>query len=398
MMGKKYKRLDDQSGDVVNLKGIFYKKLTLFQAVAMIVCGTIGAGVLSIPYAISKVGLGIGLFYIFILGILMVGLNLLLGEVAAETKEDFQLVGFAKKYLGKTGGTIMTGISYLMLFGVLTIYIIGEGEVLSAVFGGTSFVWSILFFILFGFLVIIGIRGIKTMEFIMSIGVLLVISIIVYFSAPHVAIENISFHNLAQLLFPYGVILFAFHGTTSIPEAHYLLKKSDKDLKKAIVLAGIISMIVYASFVFVVVGVTGRETTEIATIGLGNRLGEVIFLFGNLFAILAMASSSLIAGLSLKDSLAWDYKIPNWLTNLLVLGLPLSIFLLGMRKFTAMINLVGGVFISIEMLIILLIYWRAKQKGDLYKGKYHLHHTLLLGVILFIVFIIGAIYSVVKLF
>lgn len=397
-MHKKYKRLDEEHDSVVNFKGIFQKRMTLFQSVALIVGGTIGAGVLSIPYAVSKVGLSVGLFYIVILGILMIGLNLLLGEVAAETKGDFQLVGLARKYLGKVGGRIMTCLSYLMLLGVLTVYIIGEGEVLSAVFGGTSFMWSIIFFILFGLLVIIGIRGIKDVSFVISLAVLSVILLISYFGSAHVRVENIGFHNLAQLMFPYGVILFAFHGTTSVPEAHYLLKKRDVDLKKAIVIAGTISIIAYALFAFVVVGVTGRETTEIATIGLGNRLGETMFLFGNLFAILAMSGGFMMAGLSLKDSLAWDYKMPDWLANILVLGIPLTIFLLGMRKFTAMIDLVGGVFISTEMLIILLIYWRAKQCDDLKKTRYHLHHTYLLVAILILILTVGAFYSVSKLF
>lgn len=397
-MHKKYRRLDEEHDSVINFKGIFQKRMTLFQSVALIVGGTIGAGVLSIPYAVSKVGLGAGLFYIVILGILMIGLNLLLGEVTVETKGDFQLVGLARKYLGKVGGRIMTCLSYLMLLGVLTVYIIGEGEVLSAVFGGTSFMWSILFFAIFGFFILIGIRGIKIASFVISMAVLLVILIIAYFSSPHIRIENFAFHNLAQLLFPYGVILFAFHGTTSVPEAHFLLKKRDLDLKKAIVIAGTISIIAYALFAFVVVGVTGQNTTEIATIGLGNRLGEIIFLFGNLFAILAMSSGFLMAGLSLTDSLSWDYKIPDWLSKVIVLGLPITIFLLGMRKFTAMIDLVGGVFISTEMLIILLIYWRAKQYGDLKKTRYHLHHTFLLVAILILVLTIGAIYSVAKLF
>jgi len=102
--------------------------------------------------------------------------------------------------------------------------------------------------------------------------------------------------------------------------------------------------------------------------------------------------------LALSNSLSWDYKIPSWLAKVIVLGLPLTIFLLGMRKFTAMIDLVGGVFISTEMLIILLIYWRAKQRDDLKKTKYNLHHTFLLFAILIFVLTIGAIYSIYKLF
>ena len=96
--------------------------------------------------------------------------------------------------------------------------------------------------------------------------------------------------------------------------------------------------------------------------------------------------------------MSWDYKIPRWLANIFVLGLPLLIFLLGMRKFTAMIDLIGGVFISIEMMIILLIYWKAKKTGALEKPEYSLHHTLLLGIFLLIILTIGAIYSITKLF
>lgn len=398
MFWKKYKRLDEESSEIINIKGIFHKKISLFQAVFLIVGGTIGAGVLSIPYAVSKVGLIVGISYIIVLGLLMIGLNLLLGEVSAETKGDYQLVGLTYKYLGKIGGRVMTFLSYIMLIGVLTIYIIGEGEVLSSIFGGTSFFWSIIFFVLFGTLVAIGIRGVKTVNFFISLSILLVILIIVFLSSPHIDIENIGFSNFSYLLFPYGIILFAFHGTTSVPEARFLLKKRDLDLKKAIIISGLISITAYALFAFAVVGVTGQETTEIATIGLGHQLGKILFLFGNLFAILAMAGSFLIAGVSLKDSLSWDYKIPTWLANIFVLGLPLLIFLLGMREFIAMIDLVGGVFISIEMILVLLIYKKAKQTGALDSPEYDLRHTLLLGIILLIVLTIGGIYSVAKLF
>ena len=61
MFWKKYKRLDEESSEIINIKGIFHKKISLFQAVFLIVGGTIGAGVLSIPYAVSKVGLIVGI-------------------------------------------------------------------------------------------------------------------------------------------------------------------------------------------------------------------------------------------------------------------------------------------------------------------------------------------------
>ncbi len=398
MFGRyKYKRLDNEEPMVRHL-GVFRRKMGLFQAVALITSATIGAGVLGIPYAVAKIGIWPGLAYVVVLGCLMMALNLMIGEVMVRTKGNLQIVGLAGKYLGRWGETLLSIFVYIMLLGTLVIYTIGSGEALSALFGGTAFNWSLIFLAVGGFLIFVGMKSIKVVEFFLSLGILFVIILIILVSAPHVNYSHFAHYDWAQLLFPYGVILFAFHATTSIPEAHTLLKKKNVDFKLAIFIAGIISVAVYALFAVFVVAVTGPETTEIATIGLGQKVGRSIFLFGNIFAVLAMGTSFLINGMALKDSLCWDYKIPHWLSYGLVIGLPLAIFIAGVRNFIAVIDIVGGVFVSLEMLMILLIYWHAKQKGDLNPGKYNLHHTALLGVALFLALAIGAVYSVVKLF
>jgi hypothetical protein len=61
-------------------------------------------------------------------------------------------------------------------------------------------------------------------------------------------------------------------------------------------------------------------------------------------------------------------------------------------------DFVGGVFISLTMFLVILIYWRAKQKGDLPVGKYRLHHTTLLIALLVLALTGGALYSIIKLF
>lgn len=397
MFGYKYRSLDQETG-VVKYGGFFHKQIGLFEAVALILSATIGAGVLGIPYAVSKVGLGVGLFYIVFLGLLLMTLNLLVGEVVARTKGEFQLVGLARKYLGKWGGYFMTALNYLMAFGILVVYIIGEGNILANVFGGDPFKWAILFFVLGSVMVMIGLETVKTAELILSMVILVIVLLIAGLSAPHVRFENVVYSNWVNLLLPYGVILFAFSGASSIPEAHAILKNRDSDFKKAIIIAGSIAIIAYALFTLAVVGVTGTATTEIATVGLGAVAGKAIFLFGNLFAIFAMGTCFLMGGVALKDSLRWDYKMSNIPATLLVCGIPLIIFLLGMRSFIAAIDIVGGVFISLEMLVLVLIYYRAKSLGHLKPSKYKLHYAWLLIVPLVIALTVGAVYSVVKLF
>ena len=81
--------------------------LSTFRATALL-CGTIiGAGVLGIPYVISKVGFIPGFFIILLIGLAMLMLNLLLGEVILRTPGNHQLPGYAERYLGKTGKKLM---------------------------------------------------------------------------------------------------------------------------------------------------------------------------------------------------------------------------------------------------------------------------------------------------
>lgn len=383
---------------IINYKGIFKKELSFFQGVALVICATIGAGILSVPFAISHVGIKIGIFYILILGLLMMGLNLLLGYVTTKTNKNLQIVGLAKEYLGKKSEIFMTFIVYLMFFGTLVVYIIGIGNILSNLFSGSSFVWSLLFFFIASIFIINGLRSIKTVEFLISIALFIVVLLISYFSLPHIEYSNLIHVNWSDFLLPYGVILFSLHGTSSIPEVHALLKNRDSDFKKVIITSGLIILFIYIIFSIVILGVSGLETTEIATIGMENKVGRIMYFFINIFAVLAMSSSFLMAGLSLKDSLMWDYKIKNFLANTITLLVPLTIFILGLRQFISAINIVGGVFISLEMFMILLIYWKAANDGKINKSKYQLHHTLFLVMALILVLIIGTIYSLLNLF
>lgn len=378
--------------------GVFRKEMPLYHAVALIVSGTVGAGVLGIPYAIAKVGIIPGMISIMILGFLMMGFNLLLGSIAVRTKQSLQLSGLARKYLGRWGEICMTGIVYSMLFGVLLIYIIGQGEALAAMLGGSAVYWSLIFFVVATVLLFSGMKTIKTVELILTLLILVVVLLLASWTAPHTNLAHFSYINLGAIFFPYGVILFAFHSATTIPEAHTLVQDNAHTFKRAIVLSTVISMLIYIIFAVMVVGVTGAATTEIATIGLGDAIGKKMIVFGNIFAVIAMGTSYLMTGLALADSLHWDYAVPRYFSRLLVSFIPLLLFGLGFRQFIAAVDFIGGVCISLEMLLILAIYWQAKHKGDVPAGKYKLHHaTVLFGLVL-VALVIGTVHSLVTLF
>ncbi|MEK7102635.1 MAG: aromatic amino acid transport family protein, partial [Patescibacteria group bacterium] len=130
----------------MNIIAAWKRHRDFFEAIAVVVGAIVGAGVLAIPYAVAQVGFGVGLLYIIGLGVVMLALHILLGEIVARTKGALQLPGLARKYLGRGGEIIMSGIFFFSIYSALLAYMIGQGEVLAALFGGAPFWWSIIFF------------------------------------------------------------------------------------------------------------------------------------------------------------------------------------------------------------------------------------------------------------
>src|SRR3989344_3960854 len=100
----------------------------IFSAISILMGTVIGAGVLGIPYVISKSGFTIGLLHLIIIGIIISVISLYLGEIALRTKENHQLTGYVEKYLGKKGKNIMLFVLAFDICAALVAYLVGEGE------------------------------------------------------------------------------------------------------------------------------------------------------------------------------------------------------------------------------------------------------------------------------
>lgn len=378
-------------------QGRVRKRLSLWQAVALIVSSTIGAGIIGLPYAISLVGPVLGVVYLVVFGLLMMYMNLLVGEIAIKTHQDLQLVGLAKRYLGSWGKYLMLVLMYFIIIGALVVYIIGTGESLAALLPGGQFMWSLIFFGAASLVIFKGMSTLKTIELVLMVGILAVVTFLSLVSLPAIEMANFSYIHVGALLAPYGVALFSFHGAVSIPEAHILLKDNNKDFRKAIIYSSIINIIIYVVFSLVIVGVTGTATTQVATIGLGEVLGPVIFTLGNIFAVLAMGTSFLILSIALRNSIQWDLDIKPLWAGFIAMVVPLLIFLAGMREFIRAIDIVGGVLISIELLLLLLIYWRSQKIKDQEPTEYIVRFLYKAMLILLAALLFGVIYSIVGL-
>mgnify|MGYP002725631278 CR=1 FL=1 len=373
------------------------RHLTYWEAVAVIVGTVVGAGILGIPYAVAQVGFFVGLGYIVGLGLVVLSLHILLGAVSARTKESSQLAGMAGKYLGKPGKILMSIAFFLGTYGALLAYIIGQGEVLQALFGGSSFVWSLLFFAMGSVVVYRGLKTVKVAELIMM-SILLVAAIVIsIWGAPSIELSNLAaVGDWKSLLLPYGVVLFAFHGSAAIPVAEELVR-DQKRFKKVILLGGLIPIVLYVVFAAVVVGVTGSATTEVATVGLGEFLGPAVLLFGNVFAFFAMGTSFIMLGTAMRETYEWDFRVRPSLAWIATIGVPLALFVLGLRSFVQVISIAGALFISLEAILIVLMYWKSTPKSSGKSRVFALPHAALLSALLLAIFAGAAALSVASL-
>lgn len=357
----------------------------------------IGAGIFGIPYVTAQAGFPVGLIHILIIGVLTLITMLYLGEISLRTKGDHQLTGYAEKYLGYKGKVLMLSTMAFGIYSAVVAYLIGISESLSFLFFNSpnqSLLLGILFWLFVSLISYKGIKALQDGEFYgVTIILLLIISITVFF-INKIDISNLNQFpttNIISLLAPFGVILFAFLGYSTMPEVEKILKGHEKGMKSSIITAVIISGIVYILFAGIVVGLKGDATPEIATVALGKPF---IFL-----GILTMFTSYLALSIALIDMFQFDFNISKPKSWLLTIIFPLIFFILlqliNAASFITVLG-IGGV-ISGGLASILIIYMvnNAKIRGNR-KPEYSIPTHPLLTWILIILFVIGTIAEIIN--
>lgn len=381
---------------VVLHQGTYKKTATLSEAVFMITGMTIGAGILGLPYAITKVGLLPGVVLLIAIGLVMICLNMMMSDVANWAGENLQLPGLAGKFLGAPAKIFSSIILVLRSYGTLLAYIVGEGLVLAVLFGGSALGWSVIFWSFGSLLVWGGLERVKKADKILSLSVMIIVAGIGVYLLPHGSMVHWNSTALSQWWVPFGVILFALHALPAIGEAHALLPGQPKVFKKAVLIGSVTPLLIYLLFIVGVVGVLGQNVTEVATIGLGVKFGPIMAVFANVFAALAMSTGFMGLGTALKESFVWDFKVHRNTSILLVVSVPLALFLLGLRSFVQILEVVGGLFISIEALLMAAVYLKARR--NFVNGTAHSPATWLITVPVIAFFIIMLTISLYTLF
>lgn len=368
-----------------------------YESIATLTGCVIGAGVLGIPYVVVRAGFWTGMLVIVAVGFAVLLLHLLMGEISLRSSKPHQLAGYAEKYLGKPGKYLMSASMIIGVYGALLAYTLGVGESLLSIFGGSEWLWIVLFYVLMGILLYGGLSILEKSELWMEATkfFILIFILIVLFSSSYFSPSHFVGFSWQNLLLPYGVVLFAYVGTASIPEVREELGKYKSLLKRAIIFGTLIPMIVYVLFTFAVIGVSGSMTTDVSTIGLSSLFaGLGVFL--NLFAILAMATSFIALGYALRDMYQIDFGLPRWEAWALTMIVPAALIALGARSFIGALQVAGAFAGGIAGITIVLMHAKAVKHSER-KPEYHIRINWFVYGALILLFAIGMIYELILL-
>ncbi len=363
------------------------EKKKFFIAISILIGTCIGAGVLGIPYVASQAGFFVALTYILLLGIIILFVNLYLGEISLRTKGEHQLVGYAQRYLGKKGRRFMEFATVFGIYSAMVAYMLGIGESLSfLILGNTNY--TVFMGILFGAgmsaLLWKGMKSVKKFE---KIGVSIILSLlllifILFFNRIDAA--NLYYFNMGNIFLPFGVIFFAFLSFHAIPEVGIVLHNNEKLMKKALIAGTSVCILFYILFALVVVGFKGLETPEIATLALGS----VFVVLG----IFTMFNSWLSLGNALEESFMFDERIKKKKAWFYTAVIPLAIFLLisffKFFSFTKVLSIGGVISGGLIAALILLMIKHAKKEGNR-KPEYSIPVNWFIIGFLILIFVLG---------
>ncbi len=351
----------------------------------------IGVGFLALPFITLKVGIFSMMFYFVILTAIVICVHLMFAQICLKTPDFKRWPGFVEFYFGPWAKRMVLLSMVMGGYGVLLLYLIVGSQflaiMLSPWFGGGALVYMLLYFIGVSAVIHFGVSAVSRVSFwaLVIFGVLLSIIFLTGFSKLNLtnvfAQSTPILSDWKTLFLPYGAILFSLWGTGLIPEVEEMLRGRKKTFKRVIIIGTLIPVVIYILFIFLILSISGIQTSESALIGLKDFLGSRIFFVAILIGFITTFTAFISQGLLLKKVFIYDVGISEFPAWVFTCFPPLIIFLLGFNSFISAISFIGGFLLGIDGILIILMY----QKIE---GKKMIAYPLML------IFVLGIIYQI----
>jgi len=320
----------------------------------------IGAGMFSLPYVFARSGVVVGTIYLILMVLVAIEIHRSYAEVIEAGGEGHRFAGYAEKYLGKKGGFVGGAAVIGGIIMTLAIYLTLSASFIGLIFPGVpTFIAALTFWIFGSVMIAVGIRkfaGLDTMFFLGIVAITFAIMIFgIMFGDRNILVLKPT--DLSGIFLPLAPILFSLSGRSAISSMkEYFIERKygRKNFIKSIALGTIIPAFVYGAFVFGITVLSPQGVTADAVSGLAHLPFFFLCAVGVL-GFCAIITSYVFLGMELRGILEKDIGMKHVIALAVSIILPAVLYFSGFNNFIFLIGFVGGIFLALESIIVIMM-------------------------------------------
>ena len=368
------------------------KKLTFIESLMLVAGAGIGTGILTIPYAIDKIGIFGTVLSLALAYAVSAVMYLIIADLTRNSEKPEDLLAILDEHLFSGKGKKALNIAFLVLLVLLllenlVVYILCAGNVLTDLLGINSTATQIIFYALASVVIIFGVKGMGVGEKLSMILIGSAVLVLMVLSFLNVnGSLSFSFGAPSTVFAVYGLFMFAFSAIFSIIQVCNHIEK--KELTGKAVIGGL-SLNALITIAFTVAVILGSDTvTEIATIGLSESIGiPFVKILCSVLVLLAMFTSFWSSGFAFADVVGGQFGLStriSWFIATIPALLIAVLLPLGILDY---VQIGAGALSIILVIVVLPAYYNAvkQPKTNLLLGKISGNKIMLSLVALFII-------------
>lgn len=327
----------------------------------------VGAGIMAVPYLAERTGLVVTLLVVVTAYGLTCLIHLMLAEVIFRTGRDLQVVELMRLHLlsGRWRGLVwpVFGLLTLAFVAILTAYLAGSSEIVSAATGAPTILADAAVYAASAGVVLFGLKAVGRVErygaalLLLVVAILTVGALTVPFDVPW---EGDGTPTDAMAL--YALVMYALFTFYTVPQVVRGLSPDRRATVRAIVVglavnAGLVSVVA------IVATATSRPVTQVASVGMADRIGGWVGPLGSLFVLVALVTSYWSVSLALAQVVDERTGLGRrWCWVLATLP-SLVVLLAGGWRFLEWLRLAGGMTALVVVIVTVPMYVHARRSG-----------------------------------
>lgn len=294
-------------------------------------------------------------------------------DIMFKTPGKHRFVGYAKIYLGDWSFWISIFMGVVEMILVMTIYLILSESFLNLIHPGNDSYSIIIFWLLGSIAIFSSLKKLAFIEFLISLSMISIIVLIGFLGLKNIPNMDLGtfnflpdFKSLKSIALPLSPILFSLSGSIAIPSVVEYFKtqrinRAAKFLRRSIILGTVIPTIFYIIFIFGILSIS-KNVSEDSVTGLINYVPEFFLVLTGFLGILCLWSSYIAVGSNIESVLKMDLSFRSLTRIFTVIFVPICLYFLGLKNFIDLIGIIGGIFLGLEGMFIILMWLRMNKR------------------------------------